>query len=117
MTTFSEQSFRQCSAHAGRTTDGTSNAEMSVAIWAKVLMPLEDRPSARLEVLALRRWIGSETEAFLLEAWLDVPIRTTSLRVVRFHQRVERAIEKSTKQFLKLAGEDRPLTEDLNCGN
>jgi hypothetical protein len=79
-------------------------------------MPLEDRPSARLEILALRRWTVSETEAFLSEAWLDVPIQTKSLRVVRFHQRVERAIEKSTKEFLKLAGEDRPLLEDLNWG-
>ena len=79
-------------------------------------MPLTDRALARLEILALRRWIRTETELFLIGAVQGTPIETRSLRVVRTLIRVGVSLEECTKEFLRGAGSDVPLEEVEDLG-
>jgi hypothetical protein len=76
-------------------------------------MPLTDRALARLEILALRRWIQIETKLFLIGAVQGTPIETRSLRVVRTLIRVGVSLEECTKEFLRGAGSDIPLLEGV----
>jgi hypothetical protein len=71
-----------------------------------------DRALARLEILALRRWIQTETVLFLIGARLDIPLEVRSLRVVRTFLRIGVSLERCTKEFLRGAGSGVPLVEE-----
>jgi hypothetical protein len=74
-----------------------------------LIMPRVDLRHARLEVLALKRWIAEETRAFLLQAGEGVPLGRRELGLCRSHRKQLLSLHKATWTFLKGAGKQVPI--------